>query len=132
LVRGDKNAEVGLLQGLLGLKKDNIFGPNTEKELKAHQEIFKLKKTGRFGPATYLRFLKDYAKTDADYITLRQGDSGQTVRALRTALVKKGYMKKAGAKFGAKTKAAVKAAKKAAGLSANGAAGPKTWRFLLK
>lgn len=58
LARGDKGVQVGRLQAFLnwyggyGLKRDDSFGPATEKAVKAFQKKEKLTVDGFFGPAS--------------------------------------------------------------------------------
>lgn len=53
LKRGSRGANVKFLQSKLGLTADGIFGPNTDKAVRAFQTKKKLKVDGIVGPATW-------------------------------------------------------------------------------
>ncbi len=49
---GDRGKGVATLQARLGLKADDIFGPNTDKAVRAFQAAHGLREDGIVGPAT--------------------------------------------------------------------------------
>ncbi|WP_213980859.1 N-acetylmuramoyl-L-alanine amidase [Sphingomonas sp. dw_22] len=59
LRRGARGPMVELLQGLLSLKQDGVFGPNTEAALRAFQRSAKLVPDGIAGPKTWAVLEKD-------------------------------------------------------------------------
>lgn len=62
--------------------------------------------------------------------TVKEGDSGTTVRTLQKDLKSLGYKVTADGDFGPKTKAAVISFQKKYGLAADGIVGPKTWEMI--
>jgi hypothetical protein len=55
LRRGDKGADVKVLQSKLGIKADGDFGPDTEAKLKAKQKALGLEPDGVAGPKTWAK-----------------------------------------------------------------------------
>lgn len=68
---------------------------------------------------------------DGDYVSLREGESGELVRILQQALKDQGFYKgTVDGKFGYETTLAVKAFQRSRGLSVDGVAGKGTQRYL--
>jgi peptidoglycan hydrolase-like protein with peptidoglycan-binding domain len=55
---GDQREEVRIVQGILGIKVDGIFGPATEAAVKKFQAANGVKADGIIGPATYAAYDK--------------------------------------------------------------------------
>ena len=57
--RGNHGLDARTLQLLVGVPADGIFGPNTEKAVKAYQQESGLDSDGIVGPATWAALLAD-------------------------------------------------------------------------
>lgn len=115
LKTGMSGQPVKILQEKLGVEADGVFGPNTEKALKAYQDSQNIAVDGIAGPDTFAHMGL------VELILLRQGTKGETVKKLQEKL---GIG--ADGIFGAGTAAAVKAYQEENGLQIDGLAGPKT------
>ncbi|MEV3990711.1 GH25 family lysozyme [Streptomyces sp. NPDC049837] len=123
---GNSGVDVTTLQLLLSAKghtteADGAYGPATETQVKAFQRSAGLEADGIVGAHTW----------DALVPTLTTGAGGKAVEALQHQLTAAGHAAEVDGAFGAGTEAAVKAFQKSAGLTADGVAGPLTWRALL-
>ena len=128
LKKGSKGASVVTLQALLnsrnkaGLVRDGVFGPRTEKAVKAFQKKSKLKATGKLNDATWAKLLP----------VLKPGQKGASVKATQVELRAAGAKLTLTSKMDTKTVKAVKAYQKKKKISATGNVGPLTWAALLK
>lgn len=128
LKKGSKGASVVTLQALLnsrnkaGLVRDGVFGPRTEKAVKAFQKKSKLKATGKLNNATWAKLLP----------VLKPGQKGASVKAAQVELRAAGAKLTLTSKMDTKTVKAVKAYQKKKKISATGNVGPLTWAALLK
>ena len=129
--KGDSRHPVKSLQRLLrarghDLKADGIFGPITDRAVRAFQSANRLVVDGIAGPRTWSALI----------ITVQQGSQGEAVQAVQeeinfriladdvAKLVVDGI-------FGPKTDAAVRSNQRAVGLVEDGIVGPLTWRFFI-
>ncbi|PWS44959.1 metalloendopeptidase, partial [Streptomyces sp. ZEA17I] len=103
-----------------GLVVDGAYGSVSADAVKRFQRSKGLAADGQVGPATWPVLV----------YTLRQGGSGSHVRALQTALNKRGAGLVVDGGFGAVTTGAVRAYQSVNRLVADGEAGPVTWRAL--
>ncbi|CAM5438538.1 peptidoglycan-binding protein [Streptomyces griseus] len=102
------------------LVADGQYGSVSVAAVKRFQSSKGLVADGQVGPATWPVLV----------YTLRQGSSGDHVRALQTALNKRSAGLAADGGFGSVTTSAVRAYQSANRLVADGEAGPVTWRAL--
>jgi murein L,D-transpeptidase YcbB/YkuD len=129
--RGDSRHPVHSLQRLLrahghDLQVDGIFGPITDRAVRAFQGAKGLTVDGIAGPRTWSALI----------ITVRRGSQGEAVKAVQEEinfrilrddvpkLVVDGI-------FGPRTDAAVRSNQRAVGLVEDGIVGPLTWRFFI-
>ncbi|MFE7532674.1 peptidoglycan-binding protein [Streptomyces rhizosphaericola] len=103
-----------------GLVVDGGYGSVSADAVKRFQRSKGLAADGQVGPATWPVLV----------YTLRQGGSGSHVRALQTALNKRGAGLVVDGGFGAVTTSAVRAYQSVNRLVVDGEAGPVTWRAL--
>ena len=117
--QGSTGQEVRVIQYLLGLDSDGQFGPLTKAAVEGFQRKQGLSADGVVGPLTW-------AKLAGAQPTIRQGNTGNAVRALQLTLgiVCDGV-------FGPQTRTAVMAYQSKHGLAADGVAGPNTWQDML-
>lgn len=111
------------IQRLVGADPDGIYGPDTTAKVRAWQAAHGLEADGIWGP------LSDAAGFPPTEATLRQGDTGDRVRALQAALNKvfPAYSRLAvDGDFGPRTAAVVREFQVRAGLVADGIVGPLT------
>ncbi|WP_062213547.1 peptidoglycan-binding protein [Streptomyces sp. NBRC 109706] len=99
---------------------DGIFGPNTEAAVRDYQESAALEPTGIVDSATWPWLV----------VTVRQGDTGEAVRAAQRQLVKHGHPIEVDGSFGPLTTEATRAFQRASGLTADAIIGQQTWRAL--
>ncbi|MDJ0343810.1 penicillin-insensitive murein endopeptidase [Streptomyces sp. H10-C2] len=124
---GNRGSDVVALQYLLNahgqnLSTDGVFGSGTKAGVTSFQGSAGLGADGIVGPATWGKLVT----------TVRQGDSGPAVRAVQYLLnAKRGAGLTVDGVFGGGTDSAVRTFQSHAGLSADGIAGPDTWRNLL-
>jgi peptidoglycan hydrolase-like protein with peptidoglycan-binding domain len=125
--QGNRGVDVLAIQHLLrhhgySVAADGIFGSGTLAAVKSFQSSKGLASDGIVGPNTWSTLT----------ITLRNGSSGEAVRALQTQLNQKRF---AGlvvdGLFGSATESAVRAFQQHAGITADGVVGSVTWRNLL-
>lgn len=100
---------------------DGIFGPATEKAVKDFQQSVDLEATGIVDPKTWPLLVA----------TVRDGDSGEAVKAAQRQLVKHGHQVAVDGIFGPLSVTATKTFQKASGLTDDGIIGPQTWRALI-
>jgi hypothetical protein len=125
--KGDRGAKVGLVQRVLGLHVDKIFGPATKRAVKRFQRKHGLAVDGIVGPATYaaLKRLDGRSRSSSSGGGGKVRSRGSAVRTLQRRL---GIA--ADGVFGPQTKAAVKRFQRSRGLFPDGVVGPLTWRAL--
>jgi len=134
LREGAKGASVTTLQNKLKAagfnpgSVDGAFGPKTTAAVKAFQQSRGLAADGVVGPKTWSALNSAGATSGGSGPTIKQGASGEAVRALQNRLNQLGHnVGAADGAFGPKTTAAVKAFQAKHGLVADGVVGPKTW-----
>jgi|GEM_PF-7074858 len=126
LREGSAGAAVTTLQYLLrgrgqSLTVDAAFGPKTLTAVKAFQQAQGLVVDGIVGPRTWV----------AVVVTLRQGASGNAVRALQAELRAAGHSLTVDGSFGPATNTAVRSYQSSNGLVVDGVVGPITWGSLV-
>jgi peptidoglycan hydrolase-like protein with peptidoglycan-binding domain len=119
---GNRGNDVKALQYLLNISADGVFGSGTQTAVKNFQTSKGLTADGVVGPATWGALVP----------TLRNGSSGNAVRALQLLLNEKN---RAGLPvdgvFGGGTETAVRNFQSHAGLGVDGVVGPTTWKNLI-
>ncbi|MBU0490470.1 MAG: peptidoglycan-binding protein [Chloroflexi bacterium] len=127
---GDQGAVVFALQYLLraegyALSADGIFGPQTQAAVQSFQATKGLSVDGIVGPNTWTALVQGH--------TVKTNSTGDAVRAAQHLLqYVYGYNSVAvDGIFGPKTQAAVTAFQTSRGLTADGIAGPQTWKALV-
>jgi peptidoglycan hydrolase-like protein with peptidoglycan-binding domain len=131
LRRGDHSPRVTTLQYLLrcardawrNLAADGVFGPRTEEIVKAYQDFAGLTIDGIVGPITWSSLTGNR--------TVRQGDTGECVKAAQNELDRHNYPLAIDGIFGDKTNSAVRQFQETVGLVVDGIVGPNTWRELI-
>lgn len=126
LQNGSSGGSVTILQHLLiaqgqSITADGSFGPATTSAVKAVQSKKGLGADGVVGPNTW----------GAIVPSNKSGDTGASVTALQKALNLRGASLTVDGSYGPATTSAVKAAQSRGGISADGVAGPDTWRVLV-
>ncbi len=120
---------------------DGVFGPDTQRSVRAFQTVFGLTADGVIGEMTWNRIVEVFSGTaDLAYggTPLRLGSSGQSVRELQEMLnlVSKTYTSipalSVDGDFGAGTQGAVREFQRLFGLTVDGVAGEATWNTLLR
>lgn len=119
--KGSKGDEVKVLQLIVGVTDDGIFGNKTKDALKTWQQVNKLTADGVAGPKTWAKIVEEAP-------TLKTGSSGTWVKVLEVLLE---TMTDDG-KYLTAEKQAVKAYQTSKKLSADGIVGPKTWAALFE
>ncbi|HEX6291955.1 MAG TPA: peptidoglycan-binding protein [Herpetosiphonaceae bacterium] len=122
---GDTGSNVKAVQYLLrqhgsGIAADGVFGPATKSAVISFQQSRGLTADGIVGSQTWSALI----------VTVREGSSGEAVKAAQTLLVKNGHNIAVDGAFGPATKSAVVSFQSAHGLSADGIVGPMTWQEL--
>lgn len=130
---GDKGTAVTELQkrlielGYLTTSATGTFGAATKSAVIEFQKMAGLTADGIAGTSTVNALFATDAPEKVDTTTLKQGDKGDSVKALQKRLIELGYLTgTADGSFGSGTKTAVAAFQKAAGLTADGVAGSST------
>ncbi|MFF4145963.1 peptidoglycan-binding protein [Streptomyces sp. NPDC001698] len=126
LKSGSRGTDVRTAQHLLNaaghrLDADGLFGPATTGAVKAFQKRNGLNPDGIVGPNTWNKLIR----------TVRQGSSGEAVKAAQTQLAGYGHNIRIDGAFGPATASAVKAFQKRNGLNPDGIVGPNTWNKLV-
>jgi peptidoglycan hydrolase-like protein with peptidoglycan-binding domain len=127
LSTGNRGVDVTALQYLLNARGhavgvDGAFGSGTRSAVVAFQRSKGLTADGIAGPATW----------GALVVTVRQGNSGNAVKAVQALLNKKrGSGLAVDGAFGAGTASAVRTFQSHAGISSDGVVGPTTWKNLV-
>jgi peptidoglycan hydrolase-like protein with peptidoglycan-binding domain len=138
LKEGGKGADVTALQYLLRgardlwrtLAADGVFGPRTEEIVRAFQGVAGVPVDGIVGPVTWGK-LTDGVTVGS---TVRNGSTGEFVRAAQTELLKHHELtdpSTVDGAFGPATDAAVRHFQSRMGLAIDGVVGPATWRRLI-
>ncbi|MDT0379385.1 peptidoglycan-binding protein [Streptomyces sp. DSM 42041] len=104
-----------------GIAADGQFGPNTRSAVVGFQNARGLTADGVIGSQTWPHLI----------VSVRQGASGDAVRAAQTQLNAYGHGIAVDGQFGPATDAAVRAYQSAHGLAADGLVGPQTWQSLI-
>ena len=124
---GNRGVDVLAAQHLLHhhgrqVTTDGIFGPATDTAVRDFQRSKGLTADGVVGPATWAQLV----------VTVREGSSGPAVRALQVQLnAKRRTSAAVTGTFDAATRTAVTSFQQHAGITADGIAGPTTWRNLV-
>ncbi|OEV12728.1 peptidoglycan-binding domain-containing protein [Streptomyces nanshensis] len=126
LTKGANGADVTTAQYLLRAHghmtaADGDYGAKTVEQAKAFQSGAGLVSDGEIGPKTWPKLIK----------SVKQGSSGDAVRAAQTQLNVYGHGLKVDGNFGAVTDKAVKAFQKEHKLTVDGLVGPQTWAALV-
>ncbi|MFE9967131.1 peptidoglycan-binding protein [Streptomyces sp. NPDC005525] len=126
LKSGCRGTDVHTAQHLLSaagrnVTADGAFGPRTAGAVKAFQKRHGLKADGVVGPNTWHKLIR----------TIRQGSSGEVVKAAQVQLAAAGHNVTVDGAFGPRTSGAVKAFQNRHGLKADGVVGPNTWHQLV-
>jgi hypothetical protein len=126
LSNGSSGPNVASAQYLLrqhghNISADGAFGPLTESAVRAFQQARGLSVDGIIGPQTW----------GALIVTVRQGSTGEAVRAAQTALNKHGYGLAVDGQFGPATYNATRSFQTANGLTVDGVIGPQTWQTVI-
>ncbi|MFD3999012.1 peptidoglycan-binding protein, partial [Streptomyces sp. NPDC058583] len=103
------------------LAPDGAFGPATTSAVKAFQNRNRLNADGIVGTDTWNKMIR----------TVRQGSSGEAVKAAQAQLAGYGYSVKIDGAFGPATTSAVKAFQNRNRLDADGIVGANTWNKLV-
>lgn len=124
--RGDGGPNVVTVQYLLrhhghNIPADGDFGPMTESAVTAFQSARGLAADGVVGPQTWPHLI----------VSVRQGSSGDAVRAAQTQLNRYGAGLAVDGQFGSMTNSAVRSYQSAHGLTVDGIVGPQTWQSLV-
>ncbi|MGA4508952.1 peptidoglycan-binding domain-containing protein [Propionibacteriaceae bacterium G1746] len=101
---------------------DGSFGSATTANVKKFQSANGLVADGSVGAATWPKL--------ASY-TLREGNTGNAVKALQTQLLRNGYSLSVDGSFGPATLSAVRSFQSKKGLTVDGVVGANTWRGLI-
>jgi N-acetyl-anhydromuramyl-L-alanine amidase AmpD len=123
---GDTGERVRTVQYLLrqhgqSLTVDGSFGPATESAVKAFQQSRGLYPNGVVAGSTWTVLI----------VTVRNGSTGEAVKAVQSQLNTRGYGLVVDGVFGSKTEAAVRDFQAKKGLTVDGVVGPRTWNALV-
>lgn len=126
LRQGSSGYQVTVLQYLLRhrgytLAVDGAFGSGTASSVRGFQSANGLSADGIVGPATWSRLI----------LTVRQGDSGNQVRAVQSGARGQGQSITVDGVFGSGTAQAVRTIQSSRGLAADAVVGAQTWGALL-
>lgn len=126
VARGQSGEGVRTVQYLLrqagqSLTVDGSFGPATEAAVKAFQQSRGLATTGVVAGSTWSALI----------VTVRNGSTGEAVKAVQSQLNTRGYGLVVDGDFGSKTDAAVRDFQSKRGLAVDGVVGPMTWNKLV-
>jgi hypothetical protein len=100
---------------------DGDFGPATAAAVRSYQSSHGLTADSVVGGQTWSRLA----------VTIRQGSTGNAVRALQSQLTAHGVATTVDGNFGPQTTANLRAYQSAAGIGVDGVAGPQTWQSLV-
>jgi peptidoglycan hydrolase-like protein with peptidoglycan-binding domain len=112
------------------LSADGVFGPETERIVRAFQDVAGVTIDGVAGPMTWAKL------TDGTTIgsTVRSGGRGECVKAAQTELLKHNDLKaptQVDGIFGPDTDTATRQFQQRVGLPVDGVVGPHTWKQLV-
>jgi peptidoglycan hydrolase-like protein with peptidoglycan-binding domain len=110
-----------LRQAGLSVTVDGNFGSGTETAVKTFQSGHGLTADGVVGSKTWPALI----------VTVRNGSTGEAVKAVQSQLNTRGYGLTVDGAFGAKTETAVRSFQSSAGVGADGVVGPMTWSRLV-
>ncbi|WP_338777930.1 peptidoglycan-binding protein [Metabacillus sp. FJAT-52054] len=137
--RGDAVADLQRKLTKLGFNTggiDGVFGPATDKAVRAFQKSKRLTADGIVGPKTWSALNGSSSQpgtTLANSGTLRKGSKGSAVKELQQRLTARGYNTRGtDGIFGANTEKAVIALQKASRLTTDGGVGPAKKKAILK
>ena len=121
--RGERVKTIQYLLNAAGasLSVDGDFGPATAAAVRSFQSSHGLTADAVVGGQTWPRLA----------VTVRQGSTGNAVRALQSQLTAHGIATTVDGNFGPATAANLRAYQSAAGITADAVAGPQTWQTLL-
>ena len=116
-----KTAQYLLNAAGASLSVDGDFGPATAAAVRSFQSGHGLGVDGVVGSQTWARLA----------VTIRQGSTGNAVRALQSQLTAHGFPTTVDGNFGPGTAAGVRAFQGANGFAVDGVVGPRTWQGLV-
>ena len=115
------SAQYLLRQHGQNIAADGAFGPLTESAVRAFQQSRGLAVDGIIGPQTW----------GALIVTVRQGSTGEAVKAAQNALNKHGFGLAVDGDFGPATDSATRTFQSRNGLTVDGVIGPQTWQTVI-
>lgn len=126
VARGATGSTVSVVQWLLrargyGVGVDGDFGPATQGAVTGFQQSRGFDADGIVGPQTWGGLI----------VTVSQGDSGDAVAGVQTALNAHGFGLAVDGAFGPGTNAAVRSFQSSNGLAVDGIVGPNTWQAVV-
>ncbi|HEV2761003.1 MAG TPA: peptidoglycan-binding protein [Acidimicrobiales bacterium] len=136
---GARGPEVARLQTLLSAAgfpcgADGVFGPETDRQVRAFQTARSLDIDGVVGPGTWSALEAGDPRKDGDtpehLPMLRRGSDGPDVVRLQRLLTEAGFPCDADGDFGGRTEKQVRAFQAAHGLDVDGVVGGQTWEAL--
>ena len=123
--QGSTGTSVKVLQCLVGVTPDGVFGSGTTSKVKTFQTSVGLVADGVVGPKTWTAALSKGTTP-----ILQKGSTGTPVTRLQRALRARGYTLAVDGQFGDGTRTAVIAYQKSVALYADGVVGGDTWYAL--